>query len=34
MHLTQDYKARVKWFEDDTVSIEDLVLLTLEVEVP
>ena len=23
----------MKWFEDDTVSIEDLVLLTLEVEV-
>ena len=23
----------MKWFEDDTVSIKDLVLLTLEVEV-
>ena len=34
LHLTQDHKARVKWFEDDTISIEDLVLITLEVEVP
>ena len=34
LRLTQDYKAHVKWFENDTVSIEDLVLLTLEVEVP
>ena len=33
LRLTQDHKARVKWFEEDTVSIEDLVLLTLEVEV-
>ena len=33
LRLTQDHKIHVKWFEDDTVSIEDLVLLTLEVEV-
>ena len=34
LHLTQDHKTYVKWFEDDTISIEDLVLLSLEVEVP
>ena len=35
LHLTQDHhKACVKWFEDDTISVEDLVLLTLKVKVP
>ena len=35
LHLTQDHhKPCVKWFEDDTISIEDLVLLTLNVKVP
>ena len=33
LRLTHDHKVCVKWFEDDTVSIEDLVLLVLEVEV-
>ena len=31
--LTQDHTTCVKWFEDDTVSTEDLVLLTLKVEI-
>ena len=35
LHLTQDHhKACMKWFEDDTISTEDLVLLTLKVKVP
>ena len=34
LHLTQDHKTYGKWLEDDNISIEDLVLLSLEVEVP
>ena len=34
LHLTQDNKAQMKWFEDDSVSLEEVAVLNLETEVP
>ena len=34
LRLTQDNKTRVKWFEDDSVSLEEVAVLNLETEVP
>ena len=34
LHLTQDNKARMKWFEDDSVSVKEVAVLNLETEVP
>ena len=34
LRRTQDNEAHVKWFEDDSVSLEEVAVLNLETEVP
>ena len=34
VRVVHDKSAQIKWFEDDTISIEPLDALQLEVEIP